>query len=77
MDKFEIVITDHKVAAPKSIFDTLHESGLFIEGYYKMAFVSWGPGEYLVHFRGSVSSIVEQTISRLLIRNYGTKLIRR
>ena len=63
--KFEIVVTDRYKYPKLGTFATLTDSGRFIQRYFRMAHISWGPGEYNIYFDGSVSSIVEQTISRI------------
>ena len=74
--KFEIVVTDRYKYPKLGTFATLTDSGRFIQRYFRMAHISWGPGEYNIYFDGSVSSIVEQTISRIIQKKFGTKLIR-
>jgi len=69
---FEIVIVSRK---DLSIFETLYQSGRWIESYFNMSFISWGPGNFNVYFKGNVSKIVEETITRLLLKKFGTKLI--
>jgi len=73
---FKIVVTDRYKYPNLGTFATLNDSGRFIQRYFRMAHISWGPGEFNIHFVGSVSPIVEQTISRIIQKKFGTKLIR-
>jgi hypothetical protein len=72
---FQIIIPDHSKRIG-SIFDSLHNTGLYIKDYYIMSFISYGEGYYHIYFDGTVSQIVEQTINRLINKKFGTKLIR-
>jgi hypothetical protein len=70
---FEIIDVDRKAV---SMFDNLYACAKWICSYFKMASISWSPGEFNIYFTGNVSPIVEATITRLIYKKFGTKLVR-
>lgn len=59
-----------------STFDQLYQSGLYLAGYYPMGFMTYGAGIFEFIFDGAVSEVVEKVICALLMKKFGTKVLR-